>query len=304
MDKIYDLVILGGGPAGITAAIYAARKRLDFLVITLDIGGQAAWSGDIENYTGYQFITGPELALKFQEHMDAFGIKVNMPERVTDLEKEGEYVKITTDLARYKAKAAIVATGKRPRPLAVPGETEFKNKGVTYCATCDGPLYKDKNVLVVGGGNSALDAALGLAKICPKVYIVNMTEKLTADPVMADAAAHLPNVEVRNDTMVKSISGEAFVKEALLRRHGKEEAIAVEGIFVEIGLLPNSNFAARLDLNEQGEINVDCNNNTSLSGVFAAGDVTNVAEKQIIIACGEGSKACLSALSYIIRRKW
>jgi len=302
--KIYDLIILGGGPAGITAAIYAARKKLDFLVITLDIGGQAAWSGDIENYTGYQFITGPDLALKFQEHIDAFGIAVKMPERAVDIYKEGKLIKINTDLAEYCAKTAIIATGKRPRPLNVPGEAEFKNKGVTYCATCDGPVYKGKNVLVVGGGNSALDAAIQLAKICPQVHVVNMTEALTADSVMIEALNSFPNVTVHNDTMVKTIYGEAFAAGAILKKYGKEEDIRVEGVFIEIGLIPNSNFVSRLQTNEHNEIVVDCNNNTSIPGIFAAGDVTNVAEKQIIIACGEGSKACLAATAYLVRNKW
>ena len=301
---VYDLIILGGGPAGITAAIYAARKKLDFLVITLDIGGQAAWSGDIENYTGYQFITGPELTLKFQEHMDTFGITVKMPERAVDIYKEGNLVKINTDLGEYCARSAIIATGKRPRPLSVPGETEFKNKGVTYCATCDGPVYKGKNVLVVGGGNSALDAAIQLAKICPQVHVVNMTEALTADSVMVETLNSFSNVMVHNDTMVKAIYGETFVTGAILKKHGKEEDVKVEGVFIEIGLIPNSNFVSRLQTNERNEIIVDCNNNTSIPGIFAAGDVTNVAEKQIIIACGEGSKACLAAAGYLVRNKW
>jgi NADH-dependent peroxiredoxin subunit F len=302
--KTYDLIILGGGPAGITAAIYAARKKLDFLVITLDIGGQAAWSGDIENYTGYQFITGPELALKFQEHMDAFGIMVKMPERAMAIHKEGNLIEVKTDLGEYCAKTAIIATGKRPRPLNVSGEIEFKNKGVTYCATCDGPVYKGKNVLVVGGGNSALDAAIQLAKICPQVHVVNMTEALTADSVMVEALNAFPNITVHNDTMVKTIYGESFVAGVILKKHGKEEDLKVEGVFIEIGLIPNSNFVSRLQTNEDNEIVVDCNNNTSLPGIFAAGDVTNVAEKQIIIACGEGSKACLAAAGYLVRNKW
>ena len=302
--KIYDLIILGGGPAGITAAIYAARKKLDFLVITLDVGGQAAWSGDIENYTGYQFIAGPDLALKFQEHIDTFGITVKIPERAVDIYREGNLIKINTDLAEYCAKAAIIATGKRPRPLNVSGETEFKNKGVTYCATCDGPIYKGKNVLVVGGGNSALDAAIQLAKICPQVHVVNMTEALTADSIMIETLMAFSNVTVHNDTMVKAIYGETFVTGAILKKHGKEEDVKAEGVFVEIGLIPNSNFVSRLQTNEDNEIVVDCNNNTSVPGIFAAGDVTNVAEKQIIIACGEGSKACLAAAGYLVRNKW
>ncbi|MGD9015321.1 MAG: NAD(P)-binding domain-containing protein, partial [Candidatus Omnitrophota bacterium] len=157
---MFDLIIIGAGPAGITASVYAARKRLDFLVISKDIGGQAALSGDIENYTGYQFITGPELAGKFKEHMQAFGIKLNSPEESRDVKRENNLIKLVTDKGEYLSRTLIIATGSRPRLLNVPGEREFKNKGVTYCATCDGPLFKDKSVAIIGGGNSALDAAL------------------------------------------------------------------------------------------------------------------------------------------------
>jgi alkyl hydroperoxide reductase subunit F len=157
---------------------------------------------------------------------------------------------------------------------------------------------------VDGGGNSALDAAIQLAKICPQVHVVNMTEALTADSIMIETLMTFSNVTVHNDTMVKAIYGETFVTGAILKKHGKEEDVKAEGVFVEIGLIPNSNFVSRLQTNEDNEIVVDCNNNTSVPGIFAAGDVTNVAEKQIIIACGEGSKACLAAAGYLVRNKW
>jgi alkyl hydroperoxide reductase subunit F len=152
---MYDLIIIGAGPAGITASVYAARKRMNLVVITGDIGGQAAWSGDIENYTGYQFITGPELAAKFEEHMRKFDIALKENEAVTELEKIGDKILVKTDKASYEAKTAIIASGKRSKELNVPGEKEFKNKGLTYCATCDAPLFSGKDVAVIGGGNSA-----------------------------------------------------------------------------------------------------------------------------------------------------
>jgi alkyl hydroperoxide reductase subunit F len=297
--KIYDLVILGAGPAGITAAVYAARKKIDFLVLTQDIGGQAAYSGDIENYTGYQFISGPELTIKFEEHMRSFRIKVNMPESVRDIKKEGKLIKTTTDKAEYLSKAVIVATGKKPRMLNVPGEREFKNKGVSYCATCDGPLFKDKPVAVIGGGNSALDAVLALIKICPKVYVINIGYILTADTVMVEAAEKAPNVEIWNNTKIECINGDSFVKGIEVEKQGKAYKLSVEGVFIEIGLIPNSDFNKTVKHNELGEIIVDCHNSTNIEGIFAAGDVTNVVEKQIVIACGEGSKACLSAFKYL-----
>ncbi len=178
-----DLIVIGAGPAGITASVYAARKKMSLLVISKDIGGQAAWSGDIENYTGYQFITGPELAAKFEEHMRQYAIPLKEQETVAAVEKTGDFVKVKTDKGTYEARAVIVASGKRTKELRVPGEKELKNKGLTYCATCDGPLFADKDVAVIGGGNSALDAALQLIKIAKHIYIINITQALGGDPV-------------------------------------------------------------------------------------------------------------------------
>ena len=299
MNKVYDLIILGAGPAGITASVYAARKKLDFLVITGDIGGQAAWSGDIENYTGYQFITGPDLALKFQEHMDSFGIEVNMPERVKNISRLGNLVKTVTEKQEYLSKSLIVATGKSPRKLNVEGEKEFKNKGVTYCATCDGPIFRGKKVAIIGGGNSALDAALQMMKISPKVYLINITSQLTGDPVMIEKVKDSPVVEIWNNTQVQKMSGDVFLKGIEVRKNEEIFHLEVEGVFVEIGLIPNAAFANSLEQNRWGEIVVDCYSKTSVDGIFAAGDVTNVPEKQIIIACGEGAKACLAAFKYL-----
>lgn len=299
MKEIYDLIILGAGPAGITAAVYAARKKMEFLVITLDLGGQAALSGDIENYTGYQFITGPELALKFQEHMRSFGIKVKVPEKAEEIRKEDKFIRVITDKEEYVAKTLIVATGKRPRCLNVVGEEKFKNMGVTYCATCDGPLFKGKKVAIVGGGNSALDAALQMVKISPKVYIVNIAPQLTGDAVMLEKVTTVSNVEIWNNSLVTEIYGDKFVKGIVVKREDKVYNLDVEGVFIEIGLIPNSECARILERNQQGEIIVDCFNKTNLEGIFAAGDVTNVPEKQIIIACGEGSKASLGAFRYL-----
>ncbi len=294
-----DLIIIGAGPAGITASVYAARKRMDFLVICKDIGGQAALSGDIENYTGYQFITGPELALKFQEHMKAFDIKLHMPEETKDIKKEDNLIRTITDKGEYISKTLIIATGARPRLLNVEGEREFKNKGVTYCATCDGPLFKDKRVAIVGGGNSALDAALQMIKISPLVYIINIAGRLTGDTIMIEKVIGASNVKVLNSAKVKRIYGETFVKGIEVEQGGKISDLKLEGVFIEIGLTPNSEFAKIVKKNEVNEIMIDSLNRTDIEGVFACGDVTNVREKQIIIACGEGAKAALGASKYL-----
>lgn len=301
---MYDLIIIGAGPAGITATVYAARKKMNFLVISQDIGGQAAWSGDIENYTGYQFITGQELVAKFEEHIGKYNVPVKENEPVSLLERRDELIYVRTAKGEYAAKAAIVASGKRSRELGVPGEKEFRNKGVSYCATCDGPVFEGKEVAVIGGGNSALDAALQLIRIARKVNIVNVTDSLAGDEIMLDKVLSSDKVVVHNRSRVKSVIGDKFVKGMVVDQDGKEVAIPVSGIFVEVGLLPNSEFAAGIERNTRGEIMVTCQSDTSIPGVFAAGDVTNVLEKQIIIAAGEGAKAALRAFGYISQRRW
>jgi len=300
---LYDLIIIGAGPAGITASVYAARKRLDFLVITKDIGGQTAWSGNIENYTGYQFITGPELTSKFEEHMKEYGVNVKNGEGVTELRKDGEIILIKTNKGEYKAKTVIVASGKISRELNVPGEKEFKNKGLSYCATCDGPIFAGKDIAVIGGGNSALDAAIQLIKIAKHIYIINIEQALTGDEILKEKVTKNKKVSIFNNTKVTAVLGDKFVQAIKIKKDNAEEKLIINGIFVEIGLIPNSWFAKELDKNKKAEIKVNSYNETNIPGIFAAGDVTDVPEKQIIIAAGEGSKATLSAFRYLMRHK-
>lgn len=296
---IYDLIIIGAGPAGITAAVYAARKRLNLLVISKDIGGQAAWSGDIENYTGYQFITGPELASKFEEHMRKYNITVREGEEAVGIEKRDKTIFVNTNKGSHEAYTVIIASGKVSRELGAEGENEFKNRGLTYCATCDGPLFQGKDVAVIGGGNSALDAAIQMMKIAKRVYIINITPRLGGDAVMRETVEKSSVVKVMNNSQVMAVIGDKMVKGIKVKSGGKEETLEVEGVFVEIGLIPNSKFAKIVEKNEFGEIKINGHNGTNIPGVFAAGDVTDVPEKQIIIAAGEGSKACLSAFRYL-----
>lgn len=299
---IYDLIVIGAGPAGITAGIYAARKKMNILVLSKDIGGQTAWSGDIENYTGYQFITGPELTKRLKDHIDAYKIKINEEEEILSLAKDREIILIKTDKAQYEAKAVIIASGKMPKELGIKGEQEFKGKGIAYCATCDGPLFANKQVAVIGGGNSALDAAIGLEKIASKIYIINIGEALTADAIMQEAVKKSDKITVLNKSRIVEVKGEKFVKAIEIERNNVKEEIAVEGVFVEIGLVPNSDFVEVVDKNSLNEIIINCACETSTPGIFAAGDVTNVPEKQIIVAAGEGAKAALSAFRYLINK--
>jgi len=303
MKKIYDLIIIGAGPAGITAAVYAARKKIDTLVVTKDIGGQAAWSGDIQNYTGYQFISGPELAEKFEEHMRKFNFDIRENEEVIKLAADRSNFLVKTDKNSYRAKTIIVASGKKSRELGVSGEKEFKNKGLVYCATCDAPLFSGDDVAVIGGGNSALDAVLQLMKIANHVYVINITNHLTGDEIMQEKIKKSKKVSILNNSQVIEISGDDFVDAIKIEKDKKEETLAVQGIFVEIGLIPNSGFAVDLNKTKIGEIKVNNKNITNIPGIFAAGDVTDVFEKQIIIAAGEGAKAALSVFHYLSSRK-
>lgn len=294
-----DLIIIGAGPAGITASVYAARKKMNFMVVTNDIGGQTAWSGEIENYTGYQFITGPDLVAKFEEHMKKYDVVLKESEEVHEVKRAGDSILVNTERNRYEAKTVIIASGKRSRELNVPGEAEYKNRGLTYCATCDAPLFAGKNVAVIGGGNSALDAALQLMKIAKSIYLINITPTLTGDPIMQEKVRAGSTVKILNSAQVTAIIGDRFVTGIKVRREGRDEVLRVGGVFVEIGLIPNSKFAEGVAKNEYGEIKVNSYNETNIPGIFAAGDVTDVPEKQIVIAAGEGSKAALGVFRYL-----
>lgn len=300
----YDLIILGAGPAGMTAGVYAARKQIDTLILTGDIGGQTTWSSGIENYLGYIFITGVELAQKFEEHLRTFDVKLEFT-KVNKLAKPGDLFEIhTEDGHLFTARAVIVATGKSPKLLNVPGEREYTGRGVTYCATCDAPIFSGMEVAVVGGGNSGLDAVVQLMKICPKVYLIDICDKLRADEIMQKQARESDVVEILNNSAIKEIKGDMMVNSITVQDLNTMaiREIPVKGVFVEVGLIPNTDFIKdQIELNEYGEIPVDCAAQTRIPGLYAAGDVTVIPEKQIIIAAGDGAKAALGAYSYLVR---
>jgi thioredoxin-disulfide reductase len=300
---MYELIIIGAGPAGITASIYAARKRMNFLTIAKDIGGQAALSSDIENYTGYQYVTGAELSKKFEEHAREFNIALKY-EEVSKIEKSNGNFRVATDKGSYDTKALIIASGAKPRTLNVTGEKEFKNRGVTYCATCDAPLFQDKDVAVVGGGNSGLDAALQLVRISKKIYLVEALPSLRGDAAMQEKIEKSGKVTILTGAKVLEIIGDKFVTGMLVEREDKREVLQVQGIFIEIGYTPNLDFAVGLiKVNDMKEIIVDEHCRTNVDGIFAAGDVTNVPQKQIIVAAGEGAKAALAAYEHLQKSK-
>jgi len=285
-----------------TAAVYAARKRLKTLLVSVDVGGQTNWTNDIENYMGYQLIEGPELIDKFESQVRKFPIDVKTEMDVTSVSRvEGGFELRVASGETFQGRTAIIASGKRPRPLNVPGEERLRGRGVTYCSTCDGPLFEGMSVAVIGGGNSALEAVLDMVKIAERVFMVSLTP-LTGDQVLIDRVKGSSNVAIFTEHETREVLGDTGVSAIRIRdmKGGEEKTLDVRGVFVEIGLMPNSEFARDLvTLNQVGEIVVSCAGETGIPGLFAAGDVTNVPEKQIVVAAGEGAKAALQAYRYL-----
>ncbi len=301
-EKTTELIIVGGGPAGMTAAVYAMRKRLSTLLLSKDIGGQMLKTWGIENYMGYQFITGAELTSKFEEQVRLNEIEIVKEVNVTAVKRAGDAFEVTTeDGDVYAGRSVIIATGKNPRTLGVPGEERLLGRGVTYCATCDGPLFAGKDVAVVRGGNSAVSVALELSRIATRIYVVSR-RGWRADRAIAENAEATSNIECVDGYVPQEVKGDKFVESLLLKQYAGDETreIEVQGVFVEIGSLPNSGPVDGLvELNKGKEIIVNPYCETNLPGIFAAGDVTDVPEKQIIVAEGEGAKASLSVFRYI-----
>lgn len=298
--KTYDVIIIGGAPAGLTAAIYTCRRALKTLIITKDIGGQAALTAEIENYPGVDLIDGFSLMQKFKKGAENFGAEILTNEAI-GIEKEKSLFKVKTKDKEFKTKTVILSFGLVTRELAVPGEEELKNKGVSYCATCDGPLFKDKIVAVVGGGNSALEAAEYLSNICQKIYLIHRRDEFRGESVLVDKVKKMDNIEMVLNSQVKEIKGENAVKSILIEeKSGNRKEINVDGIFIEIGYEAKTGFVKDLvELDEKGQIKVDKDCRTSAKGIFAAGDVTDVNYKQLVISAGQGATAALSAAKYI-----
>ena len=328
MEK-YDLIIIGGSAAATAAGIYAARRNLDFKIISKDFGGEVATSGEVDNYPGLPDSNGIELAEKFKSHLADYGVEPELGVEVEKIEKledgtfcltakkDGEIAmaveKLSGDGERtlkcdYVAKAVIVATGVHPRELAVPGEKELRNKGVSYCTVCDGPLFKDKTVAIIGGGNSALEAGIMMAGIASKVYMINKNPAFKGDQVLMDNLMKSKNVEVIYNAKTTEIWGAGFVSGLKYKINppagGGERELKVEGIFIHIGMLPNSGLVpAEVEKTSFGEVVVSKNCETNINGLFAAGDVTDVPFKQIVISAGQGTCALLQAVNYLNRLK-
>ncbi len=303
----FDVLVVGGGPAGSAVAIYAARKGIRTGVVAERFGGQVLDTMSIENFISVKETEGPKLAMALEQHVKEYDVDVMNLQRAAGVARNGDFVEVTMQSgAVLKSKSVILATGARWREMNVPGEKEYRTKGVAYCPHCDGPLFKGKRVAVIGGGNSGVEAAIDLAGIVSHVTLLEFDNKLRADAVLQSKLRSLPNVTIITEALSTEVLGDGNKVTGLTytnRATGENHKVELEGIFVQIGLLPNTDWlkGSEVELSNRGEIVVGAHGNTSMEGVFAAGDCTIVPYKQIIIAMGEGAKASLGAFDYLIR---
>ncbi|PVZ20010.1 MULTISPECIES: alkyl hydroperoxide reductase subunit F [unclassified Pseudomonas] len=304
----FDVLVIGGGPAGAAAAVYAARKGIRTGVAAERFGGQVLDTLAIENFISVKETEGPKLAMALEEHVKQYDVDIMNLQRAEQLipGRDGAPHEVRfAGGASLKAKALIIATGARWREMNVPGEQQYRNRGVAYCPHCDGPLFKGKRVAVVGGGNSGVEAAIDLAGIVSHVTLLEFDSKLRADAVLQRKLNSLPNVTVITEALTTEVTGDGQKVNGLTykdRQTGESRHVELEGIFVQIGLLPNSDWLkGTIELSQRGEVMVDARGETDLPGIFAAGDVTTAPYKQIIIAMGEGAKASLAAFDHLIR---
>lgn len=304
MKSIYDLIIIGGGPAGMTAGIYSARQKLKTLLVTKSFGGQMSRKAvAIENYPGFEEISGLDLMQKFEKHLKKWPVDVEKA-TVRKVKKTNKIFSVlTNNKKQFQAKAVIITSGADPRPLEAPGEKRFIGKGVSYCTACDGPMFSGKTVAVIGGGNAGFEAAISLSNYCEKIYILEFSPKTKADADNQEAVQKTGKVEIITNAVVKKIDGKDFVESLSYqdRKTKKLKTLSLQGVFIEIGSQPATSFVKDLvDFNNKDEIMVDPKTSqTKTKGLFSAGDVDNVPYKQIVIACGEGAKAALSAIDYL-----
>ena len=303
MDMV-DVLVIGAGPAGLNAALYAARKELTVKVVTTDIGGQMLLTNEIENYLGFPSISGFELADKMEAHVKQYPVEF-VYAGVKSLVKEGDgtFTAHLDDGGELRGKACIVTAGKHSRTLDIPGEEEYTGRGVSYCATCDAPFYRKKTVAVVGGGDSAVQAAIELAKLCPTVYLL-VRSRIRAQEILVKRMKELDHVKVYVGYTPEVVKGEKKVNALIIKNKadGSMEELTVDGVFVEAGGIPNNSFLpSDVKVNSLGEIMTNKDGETNVDGLFAAGDVTDCRNKQVIIAAGEGAAAALAAHEYLLR---
>jgi thioredoxin-disulfide reductase len=303
---MFDTIIIGAGPTGLTAAIYASRRMMKTLIISKNIGGQIIWASEVENYPGFKSIEGPKLAMAMHEQAKNFGVETKVEEIIEIIKKVDSGFIVATNKEKYEAKTIIIAMGLMPKMLELPNEKEFTGKGISYCANCDGQFFKGKTVAVVGGGNAALDAAEVMSKIAKQVYLVYHKSQFKAFEMMVEAVKKLPNVEIMLNNRVVGLIGENKLEKLSIQSCGDLtfRELPVDGLFIEIGHKPKTDVLADLvKRNERGEVIIDSDYQTSQPGIFAAGDVTPGEFKQIIIGCGQGASAALAAYKYLQEKR-
>ncbi|TKJ17557.1 thioredoxin-disulfide reductase [Candidatus Woesearchaeota archaeon B3_Woes] len=300
---MYDSIIIGAGIAGLSSAIYASRKRMKFEIISSDIGGQFMVSGEILNYPGIVKTTGVGFSSVMEEQMKFNNVNI-IKESVKKIEKLGSNFKVITDKKEYETRTVIIATGARPRKIGVPGEEEFAKKGVTYCSICDGPLFSGKDVVIIGGGDAALEAVDFLKEIVSKIYLLVRGDKFTAHEYLQERVKENSKVEILFNVETKEILGDNFVSGVKYEQDGEEKTIDVQGVIIEIGRIPNTeNFEDVIKLDEHNHISIDCQTNTNVPGIFAAGDCASGHEYQYVIAAGQGCMALIKAARYLAKKK-
>ncbi len=305
---MYDLIIIGGGPAAISAGIYAARKKLKTLLIAKNWGGQVRLSPLVENYPGFESILGMDLANKFISHLkkNNLEIKEGIEIKEIELEENNKVVRVRGEKENFKTKAIIIATGRVPNKLGISNEEKFIGKGISYCATCDAPLFRDKKVIVIGSGNAGAEIAIELTNYASEVYILARSPGLKANEYLQNKIKKSSKIKIIANALVKEFKGDKFIEGFIYQDKisSKMKEMDIQGIFIAIGSSANSSLVKNMvELNKQNEIKIDSSNRTSQPNIFAAGDVTNVSHKQIIIAAGEGAKAALNAYDYIKKLK-
>jgi thioredoxin-disulfide reductase len=302
---IYDLIIIGGGPAGMTAGIYASRLNLKTLLITKDFGGQMTSKAvEIENYPGFPIIQAADLIKKMKEHLKTLPLEIQLNE-VVGVKREGIYFNVSTKKKGYKACAVVLATGSTYRHLNVPGEKEFLGKGVSHCSVCDGPVFKNKTVAVIGGGNAGFETAAFLINIAEKIYILEASEQTKAFGHVQEIVSNSDKIEIITQARIKEIRGEQMISSIVFDHEGKEKILDVQGVFIEVGYVPAvPDVNGLVDFNEEGEVKVEYETmQTKTPGLYAAGDVNAGQFKQIVAAAGEGAKAVLASYGYIKHKK-
>ncbi len=300
---MYDTIIIGAGIAGLTAAIYASRKRMQFEIISADFGGQFLLSGEVLNYPGIIETTGAGFAKIMDEQMKFNNVKVKL-EKVSRVEKEGDDFKVITDKQEYLSRSIIITTGARARKLGVPGEEKFANKGVAYCSICDGPLFQDQEVAIIGGGDAAMEGADFMLNIAKKISIIDFEPSFRAQAYLKEKIEDNPKVESYHKTKIIEIIGDRFVTGIKIEQDRKVKELPVKGIIIEAGRMPNTEFVKDLlKIDEHGHIIIDCTGHTSVPGIFAAGDCASGHEYQYVIAAGQGCMALIKAARYLAGKK-